>query len=406
MPEEMKELKSLIEDQGRAWEEFKSTNDARLKAIEEKGYAPADLEEKVATINTDLSRIQGDMKELAKKANRPAVAGQGELTEEQIEHKQKLSAYMRKGEEAGLHELERKAMNRASDPDGGYLVTSEMDADIDRVAGTIATLRGLATVRTIGGRGYKKLVKTRGVSGGWLGEQDDSSETNAPQYAEIEIIAHKEYAEPWVSNEMLEDAEYDLEADLASESGITFSELEGAGFITGTGVKQPRGILSYGSVVNSSYAWGSIGHVVSGAAGAFAASNPGDSFIDLQHALKQQYRNGAYWLMNDATLSQVRQIKDGAGNFYLWNPDPGAGFGGALLGAPVSVDDNMPDMAANSLSIAFGNFRRGYTVVDRRGIAVIRDNVTKKGVTKFHLSKRVGGDVTNFEAIKVMKFSA
>jgi len=402
---EVKEIKTLLDEQGKAWHEFKTANDARLEEIEKNGVASADIEVKVNTINEDLSRIQTEMEELAKKANRPGDGAEGGLSEEESEYKQKLEFYMRKGNEAGLRDLEQKAMNRGSDPDGGYLVGSTMDGTIDRIAGTISSLASVANNVTIGTSTYKKLVKTRGVSGGWLGENESSSESTAMQYAEIEITPHKVYAEPWITNEMLEDSEYDLEGDLSFEAGITFAETEGAAFISGTGVKQPRGILSYGSVVNSSYAWGSVGHVVSGASGDFASSNPGDNIIDLQHALKSQYRNGARWVMADSVLSAVRQLKDGTGNFYLWNPDPSGGFGGSLLGAPVTIDDNMPVLAANSLSIAFGNFARAYTVVNRRGVAIIRDNVTKKGVTKFHLSRRVGGDITNFEAIKLMKFS-
>jgi HK97 family phage major capsid protein len=266
-------------------------------------------------------------------------------------------------------------------------------------------MRQVANVRTIGKATYEKLVKTRGVSGGWLEEAGTSAESTEPQWSKIEIQAHKMYAEPWVPNEMLEDSFYDLESDLSDESGITFGETEGAGFITGTGVGQPRGIAAYTTVANASYAWGSVGYIASGAAGAFATSAPADKFIALQHALKSQYRPGAVWMMNDSTLGTARQMKDGSGAYYLWNPDPSAGFGGSFLGSPVIIDDNIADVAANSLSVAYGNMKRAYTIVDRRGIALIRDPYTKKGVTKFHFSKRVGGGITNFEAIKLMKMA-
>lgn len=403
---EMLELKTLIEDQGRAWEEFKSANDARLAAIESKGYAPADVVEKVGTINADVIRLTGEISDIMKKMNRPGRAsGEKTLTPDEQEHKDALARYLRDGKDAGLHDLERKAMSSGSDPDGGYVIDSEMDSAIDRIAGTISGMRSVANVRTIGSASYKKLVKTRGVSGGWLAEAATSSESTEPQYAQLEIVAHKMYAEPWVPNEMLEDAIYDLEMDLADEAGITFGETEGAAFITGTGVGSPRGIAAYTSVANASYAWGSVGYIASGAAGAFATSAPADKFIALQHALRAQYRPGAAWLMNDSTLGTARQMKDGSGAYYLWNPDPAAGFGGRFLGSPVVIDDNVADIAANSLSVFYGNFRRAYTIVDRRGIAVIRDPFTKKGVTKFHFSRRVGGGIVNFEALKAMKFA-
>ena len=406
MPEEMTELKTLIEDQGKAWEEFKSANDQRLKAVEEKGWAPADLTEKVDTINTDVSRLSSEIGDVMKKMNRPKFGASEDLSADQVEHKAALGSYLREGKDDGLHELERKALSSGSDPDGGYLIDAEMDGNIDRIASTISAMRQVANVRTIGSASYKKLVKTRGVSGGWLEEAGTSSESTEPQWSQIEIVAHKMYAEPWVPNEMLEDSFYDLESDLTDEAGITFAETEGAAFVTGNGVGQPRGVTSYTKVANASYAWNKIGFIASGAAGAFATSAPADKLIDLQHALKQQYRPGAVWMMNDSTLGTARQFKDSSGAYYMWQPDTTAGFGGRLLGNPVVIDDNFADIAANSYSLAFGNFRRGYTIVDRRGIAVIRDPYTKKGVTKFHFSRRVGGGVTNFEAIKLMKFAA
>lgn len=398
-------LKGLLEEQGRAWEEFKAANDNRLHAIEVKEYAPADLAAKVDTINTDLSRVSAEIGEVIKKMQRPGASAGTALTADQAEHKQAFGLYLRKGIEPGLQDLERKAMQIGSDPDGGYLVGTEMDTEIDRIAATISAMRTVANVRTIGAASYKKMVKKTGLSGGWIGETEDSAETTEPTFALIEIVPSRVYAEPWVTNDMLEDSVYDLEMDLSDEAGITFGETEGAAFIVGTGVKQPRGILAHTTVANASYTWGSVGYIASGADGAFATSNPGDKFIALQHALKQQYRPGATFMMADATLSTVRQFKDASGAYYLWNPDPTAGFGGRLLGSPVTIDDNMPVVASNSLSVAFGNWRRAYTIVDRRGVAVIRDNVTKKGFTKFHFSRRTGGGVNNFEAFKLMKFA-
>jgi HK97 family phage major capsid protein len=406
---DMSEIKDLVEQQGRAWEEFKTANDARLEALESKGYAPADLVEKVDKINKDLSAQQAEMEEIAKKASRPqSAAGDGKMTDEELEYKAALGKYLRKGVTDGLRDMEAKTLLTNTDPDGGYVVDSEMDRDIDRVAETISTLRSVSNVRTIGSASFKKYVKTRGVSGGWLEENGTSSEdaggTNM-QFSQIEIKPEKVYAEPWVSNEMLEDAFYDLEADISDEAGITFAETEGASFATGNGVGRPRGITGYTNTANASVSWGEVGYIASGAAGAFASSDPADALVDLQHALKQQYRTGAWFVMSDATLGTVRQFKDSSGAYYMWQPDTTAGFGGRLLGSPVLVDDNMPAVAANSYSVAFGNFRRGYTIVDRRGVAIIRDNVTKKGVTKFHVTKRVGGGITNFEAIKLLKMA-
>lgn len=401
------ELKALLQKQGENFDAFKKKNDELLAAKAE-GKAVSDIESALAKINGEFKQLGEDFAEVVKKANRPQATGASgkQMTPEQTEHKEALAAYLRTGKAGDLHELEQKALSSGSDPDGGYLVDEEMDTEIDRIAATMSAMRSVANVRTIGAAGYEKLVKTRGVSGGWLAEAGTSAESTEPQWSKIEIMAHKMYAEPWIPNEMLEDAFYDLEADLTDESGITLAEVEGAAFITGNGVGQPRGLAAYTTVANSSYAWGSVGYIASGASGAFTSSAPADKIVQLQHSLKRVYRPGAVFMMNDATLGTVRQMKDGSGAYYLWQPDALAGFGGRFIGSPVVIDDNFADVAANSLSIAFGNMKRAYTIVDRRGIAIIRDNVTKKGVTKFHISKRVGGGITNFEAVKLMKFAS
>lgn len=404
-PVAIPELKDMLDKQFKAWEDFKSANDERIKAIESKGYAPSDLVGKVDAVNTELNKLSAEISEIVKKMQRPGAADGKGLSADQLAHKNAMRDYLREGKDGGLQAIERKAMNTGSDPDGGYLVDEEMDTAIDRVVEADVAMRRLATVRVIGKGSYKKFVKTSGLTAVTVGEGEDSAESTGVKYAEIEIKPHRSYVEPWVTNEMLEDAEYDLEADLTDEAGIAFAEYEGNAFINGTGVGGARGFLQYSTVANASYAWGKVGFVVTGGASDFAASNPGDAIISLQHALKSRYRNGAAFLANDATLSKIRQMKDGSGAFYLWQPDPSAGFGGRLLGAPLEIDDYMPSAGSNNMLMAYGNWRRGYTIVDRRGVSVIRDALTKKGVTKFHFSKRVGGGITNFEAIKLLKCS-
>lgn len=400
------ELTRLLKEQGDAFEQFKSANDARLKAIEEKGYAPADIVEKVEKINTDISQLTKDINEVAKKANRPQMSGEGKgLTPEQLEYKSGVQRFIRKGDDSGLRELERKAFQRGSDVDGGYLIHSEMESEIDRVAATVSNMRSIADVRTIGKTSQELRVKTSGTAARWVGEGEAGGETTNPKYAKIEIFAEEMEVEPWAYNSALEDADFDIESDIVDEAGIGFGEAEGDAFINGNGVKKPRGVLDYTKVANASYAWGKLGYIASGASGDFAASNPGDKIIDLIHALRSSYRVGAVLLMADTTLGKLRQIKDGTGHFYLFNPDPTGQFGGMVLGVPVVIDDNMPVMGSNSYSIAYGNFRRAYRIVDRRGISLIRDNLTSKGTTKFNFRKRVGGGVKNFEAVKLMKFA-
>lgn len=402
----MGEITDLLKKQGDAWEQYKAANDSRLKAIEEKGYAPADTVEKVAKIDADLVQLSKDIQEVAKKSNRPQTIDTKGLTPEQLEYKAALQKFLRKGGDASqLSELEKKAFQRGSDVDGGLLIHSEMEASIDRVAGTVAALRNIADVRTIGAMGLKSRVKTSGTSARWVGEGEAGGETTNAKYAAIEILAEEMEIEPWAYNESLEDADFDIESDIVEEAGIGFGEAEADAFINGTGVKKPRGILKYPMVANASYAWGKVGYVLSGGAGVFAASNPGDKIIDFLHSLKSIYRTDAQLLMADTSLAKLRQIKDGSGHFYLFQPDPTGQFSGLVLGTPVVIDDNMPVIEANSYSIAYANFKRAYRIVDRKGITLIRDNLTTKGTTKFNFRKRVGGGIKNFEAIKLMKFA-
>jgi HK97 family phage major capsid protein len=401
------DITKLLEKQGVAFEEFKKANDQRLAEIEKKGYAPADTVEKVAKINDELNALGRQLDEVAKKANRHA-AGSDEskgLTPEQQEYKTAFNRFLRKGDEAGLADLQRKAMNSGTDQDGGYLVLPEMDSAIDRIAPTISAMYRLANVVTIGTAQYQKLVKTSGMAMRRVDDGETGGETTEPKYSKLLINVHSAEVEPWVYNETLEDAIVNLEADLAEEAAIGFAEGAGAEFITGNGVGKARGIAGYSNVANSAYAWGSVGYIASGKSAAFMSVAPADRVISLQHALKAQYRPGAVWLTNDATLGVMRQIKDASGAYYLWQPDPAAAFGGRFLGHPVEVDDNLATIAAGSYSLAFGNFKRGYTIVNRAGTTLIRDNITAKGTTKFNFRRRFGGGITNFEAIKLMKFA-
>lgn len=399
------ELKALLQKQGENFAEFKRTNDEMLKAKAD-GKAVADIEAKLAKIDGEFVQLTKDIGEIAKKANRPAAPASGELTQEQVEHKQAFRTFLRKGDASGLSALEKKVFQRGSDVDGGYLIDGEMDAEIDRVASTVSTIRTLADVRTIGKESLSSRTKTSGTAARWVGEGEFGGETTNPKYAKIEIVAEEMEIEPWVYNSALEDSDFNVESDIMQEAGIGFGEGEGSAFVSGNGVKKPRGFLTYDVVANASYAWNKVGYIASGGAGAFAASNPGDNIIDLLHSLKSAYRNGAVLVMADTTLAALRKIKDGSGNFYLFNPDPTGDFAGLVLGKPVVIDDNMPVIAANSYSIAFANWKRAYRIVDRKGISLIRDNLTEKGTTKFNMRRRTGGGIRNFEAIKLMKFAA
>lgn len=405
----LKEIQEMLVKHDEAFGEFRRQNEALLKAKAE-GKSVADLESKVGELNTELSKLTADLVRLNTENNRSRLDANlsdadAKLTPAQREYKTAFKQFLR-GEVPAttLQGLQAKAYNSQSNPDGGFVVIPEMDMEIDRVVSVVSAVARLSDVRTITSDAWKKWIKTVGLTARRVGPGATGGETTNAKFSEIEIPLYESEAEPWIHNATLADAAVNLEADLASEAGIAFAELSGLEFCQGSGVASARGITTQDVVANASYAWGKVGYVFTGQNGAFAASNPGDKMIELQHALKSQYRPGAAWVMPDSVLMPIRQMKDGSGAYYLWQPDPLAGFGGRLLGSPVEVDDNMPALATDSLSVAYGDFKRAYVVVNRSGTELIRDNITQKGVTKFNFRRRFGGGVKNFEAYKVMKF--
>lgn len=423
----------LVTKLNSAFEEFKAANDSRLKDIEKKGAADTVTVEKVDRINADITKISTELQAvMTRMAALPAAANDDKEAKASLgrwnltlrAHAKGLGREKPAAMNAAGFEAYRNAFNDAlrldnrtlpaevmnalqigSDPDGGYLCPPEVDSTIDRIVTSMGAMRSLATIRQIGGASYKKPVTTTGAGfGGWAEETEAPTETTTPKLSELEFTARKMWAEPRATSDMLEDASVNVEAWLGDEVGLTLAANESEAFITGNGVKRPRGLLGYPIVANGSYSWGNIGYVASGGTSDFASSNPSDKLFDLVHALKRQYRGNATWMMNDTTLGKIRKFKDGQGN-YLWQPGLQAGMVGVLLGHPVATDDFMPDVTTDTYPIAFGDFRRGYVVVDRRGTIVIRDNLTSKPYVKFYTTRRVGGGIQNFEAIKVMKIA-
>lgn len=402
------ELEKVVNDLGRAFEEFKAANDERLAQIEKNGRADPELSQKVERIDAAITTLQAQKDTLEAKLNRGdlGAGGSAEQAKAKAEHQAAFDGYFRKGHEANLRQLEvNAALTTQVDEDGGFIVPEQVDTEISRVLGTMSAMRGLARVVSVGGATFKRLHNVGGSTSGWVGEEEARDETNTPKFKMLEYPTMELYAQPGATSSMLEDGSFDVESWLADEVAIEFSEQEGAAFITGDGIKKPRGILSYTAKANGSQSFGELGFIASGASGNFASSNPSDKLIDLVHSLKRGYRMNASWLMNDLTLAGVRKLKDTDGN-YLWRAGIEAGESETLLGKPVEVDDNMPDMAANSLSIAFGDFNRGYIITDRRGSRVLRDAFTNKPYVMFYTTKRVGGGLNDSEAIKLMKFSA
>jgi HK97 family phage major capsid protein len=300
----------------------------------------------------------------------------------------------------------KASLRTDSDPDGGYVVPDQMESTIDRVLGTVSAMRSIARVISISAGTYKKLVNQGGATGGWVGERESRPETSTPTLSELTFPAMELYANPAATQTLLDDARISIEQWLADEVSIVFAEKEGAAFISGTGVNQPRGLLSYDTVADASYAWGKLGYVVSGVTAALTdgTHNGADALTDLVYSIKQGYRQNSRFLMNRKTQAAIRKFKSKTEELYLWQPSIQVGQPATILGYPVTDDDNMPDATAGgNLPIAFGDFQRGYLIVDRMGIRVLRDPFTNKPYVHFYTTKRVGGGVQNFEAIKLLK---
>ena len=391
-----------------AFEAFKEVNDRRLGEIEQKLTADVVTRDKMDRINRAVDDQKKVLDQLVLKKARPQLgsgAARGELSPEAMEHKAAFDALVRRGDEAGLRELEAKAFSGTTGADGGYIVPPETDTEIGRRVSIVSPMRALSTVRTVSSAVLKKPFATAGLSTGWVAETAARPQTNTPQLAELSFPTMELYAMPAATQALLDDAAVDIEAWIAGEVDIVFAEQEGDAFIRGEGVNKPKGFLSYTTVADSAWTWGNIGYLATGNAGAFKATNPSDNLVDLVYALKAAHRQNGTFMLNRKTQGEVRKFKDADGN-YLWRPPVSAGQAASLMGYPIAEAEEMPDITAGSLSIAFGDFRSGYLVVDRAGVRILRDPYSAKPYVLFYTTKRVGGGVQNFEAIKVLKFAA
>ena len=302
--------------------------------------------------------------------------------------------------------IEMKAFTGVGGDVGGYAVPREIDAVIDATLKGISPIRGIANVVKVGSAGYRKLVTTGGTPSGWTSETAARPETDTPDFTEIAPPMGELYANPAASQAMLDDAAFDVEAWLADEIATEFAKAEGAAFVSGSGINRPKGFLAAPVATggDATRAFGTLQYLGSGAAGDFAA-NPQERLIDLVQALRAPYRQGASFVMNAATLARIRKFKTSDGAF-VWQASLAAGQPATLLGYPVVEAEDMPDIAANALAIAFGNFQAGYLIAERTETQILRDPYSNKPFVHFYATKRVGGCVSNSEAIKLMKFAA
>lgn len=386
-----------------AFEAFREANDERLQEMESRLGADVVTTEKMARINQALDEHRRLMDRLILKGQRPAGDGGRGYNPGHPEHRQAFDLYVRKGAENGLRRFEEKAMSQGSDPDGGYLVPDETAAEIGRRLAHISPIRSIAAVRTVSSAMFKKPFAVTGPATGWVAETDIRTQTAAPSLSELQFPTMELYAMPAATSTLLDDAAINIDEWLASEVEQAFAEQESAAFVGGDGINKPKGFLTSPTVDESAWSWGNLGHVPTGAEGAFAATGASDVLIETIYALKAGYRQNANWVMNRRTQAEIRKLKDGDGN-YLWQPPASAGERAMLMGFPVVEAEDMPDIAAGTTAIAFGDFNRGYLIVDRAGVRVLRDPYSAKPYVLFYTTKRVGGGIQDFDAIKLVKF--
>ena len=399
------EARAAMHEVMAAFEAFKAVNDERLDAIEKKRADPL-LEEKVARIEGGLSTAQDRLDRVLGAARRPALSHDAPW-QGADETKSAWDGYLKSGRVAGLVAggLEQKGLAEASSSTGGYIAPPETERTVERRLMHSSPMREIATVQVIGAGTYRKPVSIAGVTAGWAAETASRTETDAPTLALLEFPAADLYASPAATQALLDDAFVNLDEWLAAECEDAFAAQETDAFVNGDGTSKPKGFLSYTQVANASQGWGQIGYVATGVAGAFASTAPSDRLIDLIYAPASQYRANGRFVMNRRTLAVVRKFKDGEGN-YIWQPGVQPGQGSTLLGYGVTEAETMPDIASGSASIAFGDFAKGYLIVDRAGVRVLRDPYSAKPYVLFYTTKRVGGGVQNFDAIKLLKFAA
>ena len=387
--------------------------DAEIAAIKAKGSADPLLTERVAKLDTDLSSLSQKLDALRLKDARPAMSSDGkrELTDTEIKHRDAITNYFKKGDTSGYDAPELKALSAGTDPDGGFTITPEMDRNISRVLSLVSPIRSVANVAVIGTGMLKRLINVGGTSSGWVSESESRPQTDTASLRERSYPAMELYAQPAATQTVLDDSAFDLEAWLADEVQIEFAEEEGKAFVMGDGAGKPRGFIGgYTPVIDTSFteAGGAPGYVKTGAAADFLSVADGDeenNLIDLITALKTGYRTNARFVMNRKTVGKVRKFRDADGKSF-WQQSMALGVPSTLLGYPVLEAEDMPDVAANAFAVAFGDFNRGYQIVDRFGTRILRDPYTAKPFVLFYTTKRVGGGIRMAEAIKLLKMEA
>jgi HK97 family phage major capsid protein len=419
------EVKQAVETLGKTFEEFKTKNDERLKQAEKKGE-DAVTKDEVEKLNKGIDDLKADLKKqldgLEAKANRLGLGGGvdaaaeakaaamfGDLigkadysAEDLKSYRADLGGYLRRNEQ------KMTTMQVAVDPSGGFWVTPDVSGRMVKKVYETTPMRQLANVVSIGTDALEGPIDNGEADAAWVGESQQRNQTDLPQLGMWRIPVNELYAYPKVTQKLLEDAKIDVEAWIADKATSKFSRKENAAFLLGDGQLKPQGLLTYPTAAteDQARAWGIFQHIVTGKGDGFAANAPADALIDLIFSVKAAYRQSAQFLSARKTLGSIRKLKDGQGNYLVDLRLRDGALVESIFGFAVTDGEDMPTIAAGNTPLAFGDFAEAYTIVDRLGVSVVRDNITQPGFVKYHMRKRVGGGAVNFEAVKFLKVAA
>ncbi|MBI2707864.1 MAG: phage major capsid protein [Proteobacteria bacterium] len=399
------DIQNTLDELARTFEEFKSTQDNRLTNLERKRPVDAFDEEKMARLDASLENAEKRLKQMEAFASRPSV----ETTADSFSsHQHAFVDYIRKGLDTPLHLYEKKALSTTPDRDGGYLVPSGLHDRLYTTLQATSVMRPLASVREISTSALELLIDKDTTDAGWVTETQERAETRTPDLAKIRIPVHEMYAKPRATQKLLDDALLNVEEWLSQKIAQKIAAMENTAFVRGEGENSPRGLLSYETALRADWQWGRLEEIRTGVNGDFVEGAGEIQLQDTFFALKPPYLPGASWLMSRSAQARIRRLKDAESGRYLWEPPLAGVMTPTLLGYPVIVSDDMPPLVPGEASkaIIFGNFKEGYQIVDRSGIRVLRDPYSAKPYVEFYTTRRVGGDVLNFEALKVVNFRA
>ena len=395
------EVKSAVETLGKTFESFKEANDERLAQVEAKGTADPVTEAKLSKIEKDMDKFadmeismkaqseaqkqnQESMAKLETIISRPGFANDSKM---ESKHVQIFDKWLRKGKE-NLTPDEVKVLTVGNDTTAGYLAPPEYVRELIKGIVEYSPIRSIARIRSTSQRSIQVPKRTGEFTAQWVAEQGTRSETTGYTVGLEEIAAHEMYALVDISEQELEDSVFNLEAEMNSEFTEQFAKAEGAAFVSGTAVGQPQGILtglpgtrSQTSINNDALA--------------------ADDLINAAHNVKAEYARNGSFILSRSTLAAVRKMQDGEGQ-YVFQPGVYAmGVGSNILGHPIVECTDMPAVANGTVPVVFGDFRRGYMIVDRTVLSIMRDPFTQasSGNVRYIARRRVGGQVILEEAL-------